>query len=537
MAEIPGLRAPIPVLKRIRQISKDIHIHKEQCIHLRDRTSILRTTLQDIFYREPDNAKILRAADAIDDILRRLHDHMLEWIELGRVGCFLKQSDISRELSMLERDLEITGLRFSITKVMECVRARNSFRMAQAKDKAQLSETIRSIITSRKDMDVIIKLRHLKPEAVKSIMESAQNALYTDSYNSVKSRQDRFALKNGLRELWQCTGILPPLLNFMKGVKKIGVSPVGKRNFYDIWKGEWLGATVVLKCLGKVGWLDQATEKEFYNEISTWRRLYHPRVEELYGICFLGPYLYIVSPWTENWNAIRYLHANPQADRAKLLAEAATGLAYLHRQTPLIIHGDFRAACILIAESGKAQITDYGMPRLEEISDAQASRPLSSTGAVRWMAPELVNPGLIGHETPQPTTATDTWSFGMVSYEVFSLARPYAHCSLDEEVIKEIERGFRHKRTFAMAMTGRLTNAVWGLTNDCWSHNPLNRPTMLRVASSINTPDRRQENRRVALNSANSVIATTSYTRAQSTTLNSRMRNRKEFLFNKYCIH
>ncbi|KAG8918084.1 hypothetical protein FRC02_002671, partial [Tulasnella sp. 418] len=291
--------------------------------------------------------------------------------------------------------------------------------------------------------------------------------------------------------------------------------------------GEWLGEKVALKSLRNVGQLDEATEKKFNKEVAIWRRLQHPHVAKLYGICYFGPFVYMISPWAQNKDAFSYLVANREVDRVKLLAQAADGLAYLHSQSPPIIHGDFRAANILISESGEAQISDFGMARLEEVSDAQTSLSLSSTGAARWMAPELVNPDLVGRLTPKPSTATDTWSFGIVSYEFFSLEIPYAHRALDVQVIKDIEQGFRHRRPRGTAETQGLTDAVWRLIEDCWNQDPLDRPVMSHVASRLQTLSTNRAIRRASLGPAPiSDTAASSYSKEPPTPQYPRSGNR-----------
>ncbi|KAG8954828.1 hypothetical protein FRC03_011349, partial [Tulasnella sp. 419] len=317
MAEIPGLGAAISTVTQIYKITETIRIHKEQCIHLRDRANKLLTTLQESLDKEPDNEEMRRAADEMDLILRRIHKRMSEWAALGRVKGFLKQSDISRDLDMFEKDLGMAGLRFSITSMIEFNRAQNLFRASQARDNAQLSVMIRSMMTNREDIDDIMELKNGEPEAVETIMESVQNEL-ASSGNSEKGRQDQLALQKGLTELRQKTGILPPLANLTGEVKRIGDFPVARGHFADIWQGEWLGEKVALKSLRNVGQLDEATEKKFNKEVAIWRRLQHPHVAKLYGICYFGPFVYMISPWAQNKDAFSYLVANREADRVKL---------------------------------------------------------------------------------------------------------------------------------------------------------------------------------------------------------------------------
>ncbi|KAG8938285.1 hypothetical protein FRC03_007438, partial [Tulasnella sp. 419] len=152
MGEIPGQEAAISTVRQIDKITETIRIHKEQCIHLRDRANVLCTALHESLDEEPDNDEMRRAADEMGHILRRIHRRMSEWAVLGRVKGFLKQSDISvrtnslsaicahlthlatpqqRDLHMLKKDLEMAGLRFSITSMIEFNRAQDLFRASQ----------------------------------------------------------------------------------------------------------------------------------------------------------------------------------------------------------------------------------------------------------------------------------------------------------------------------------------------------------------------------------------------------------------------
>jgi len=46
-------------------------------------------------------------------------------------------------------------------------------------------------------------------------------------------------------------------------------------------------------------------------------------------------------------------------------------------------------------------------------------------GSLRWIAPELLKPELIGSETAELSTQTDTWSFGMPCLELLTGSQPF----------------------------------------------------------------------------------------------------------------
>ncbi|RUS81968.1 hypothetical protein EGW08_010266 [Elysia chlorotica] len=152
----------------------------------------------------------------------------------------------------------------------------------------------------------------------------------------------------------------------------------------------------------------------------------------------------------------------PTAGQIRQMAgEIADGMAYLsHRK---IIHRDLAARNCLVAGDGTVKIGDFGMARELDVSnyyrkDQKALLP------VRWMAPESLNEGIF-------TTMSDVWSYGVVMYEMVTLAeQPYIGQSNDE--------------VFAFVIGGGTMRAPVGCPQDlfdimqqCWAYNPKHRPT------------------------------------------------------------
>ena len=75
---------------------------------------------------------------------------------------------------------------------------------------------------------------------------------------------------------------------------------------------------------------------------------------------------------------------------------------------------------ILIDHDFHPRLTDYGL--IPIISDPNKVDPGSTTsptvGTVRYMAPELLNPSGFGLKNSNPTKKSDTYAFGMVTYQV-----------------------------------------------------------------------------------------------------------------------
>lgn len=68
---------------------------------------------------------------------------------------------------------------------------------------------------------------------------------------------------------------------------------------------------------------------------------------------------------------------------------------------------------------GRARLTDFGMSLVAEATGYNYSS-IHGGGAVRWTAPELIDPEEFDLETSRPTFASDVYSFACTCIEVRS---------------------------------------------------------------------------------------------------------------------
>mmetsp|Transcript_34623 Transcript_34623/g.55852 ORF Transcript_34623/g.55852 Transcript_34623/m.55852 type:complete len:520 (+) Transcript_34623:2-1561(+) len=92
-----------------------------------------------------------------------------------------------------------------------------------------------------------------------------------------------------------------------------------------------------------------------------------------------------------------------------LLQHVCQGLAFLHAASPKIIHGDLKAANVLVDSKFRAKVADFGLT---------AKQSSGACGTPFWMAPEL----LLGELN---TTESDVYAFGITFWEVYARQEPY----------------------------------------------------------------------------------------------------------------
>jgi serine/threonine-protein kinase len=91
-----------------------------------------------------------------------------------------------------------------------------------------------------------------------------------------------------------------------------------------------------------------------------------------------------------------------------IMGPSCVGLGFAHSQKA--IHGDIKPANILIDQTGKAMLANFGLVRLVEGSAA--------TSTADYTAPEVI-------QGKAPTAASDIYSLGVVLYEMMTGERPF----------------------------------------------------------------------------------------------------------------
>ncbi|XP_069787115.1 ALK tyrosine kinase receptor-like [Narcine bancroftii] len=159
-------------------------------------------------------------------------------------------------------------------------------------------------------------------------------------------------------------------------------------------------------------------------------------------------------------------------DLLNVARDIARGCQYLEENH--FIHRDIAARNCLLTFKGSgrvAKIGDFGMAR--DIYRASYYRKGGRAMLpVKWMPPEAFMEGIF-------TSKTDTWSFGVLLWEIFSLGyMPYPSKS-NQEVLEFVTNGGR------MDPPKNCPGPVYRIMTQCWQHQPEDRPNFASILERI----------------------------------------------------
>ncbi|XP_042478291.1 calcium/calmodulin-regulated receptor-like kinase 1 [Macadamia integrifolia] len=192
---------------------------------------------------------------------------------------------------------------------------------------------------------------------------------------------------------------------------------LGQGAFGPVYKAKMsTGETVAVKVLATDS---KQGEREFQAEVLLLGRLHHRNLVNLVGYCEEKGQHMLVYVYMSNGSLASHLYSVKHEPlswdlRVCIALDVARGLEYLHDGAmPSVVHRDVKSSNILLDQSMRARVADFGLSR-EEMANPHAS---NIRGTFGYLDPEYVS-------TRAFTKKSDVFSFGVLLFELIAGRSP-----------------------------------------------------------------------------------------------------------------
>lgn len=179
---------------------------------------------------------------------------------------------------------------------------------------------------------------------------------------------------------------------------------------------------VALKLIRRGLDADPDLVRRFHNERQILARLEHPHIAHLLdGDTTEDQLPYFVMELVEGQPIDRYCEGRQLSieDRLELVRKVCSAVHFAHQN--LVIHRDLKPDNILITDDSQPKLLDFGIAKL--LDDSLAAQPLNTVTGQAPMTPRYASPEQVRRQSI--TTASDTYSLGVLLYELLTGVDPY----------------------------------------------------------------------------------------------------------------
>ncbi|OWZ23012.1 TKL protein kinase [Phytophthora megakarya] len=228
------------------------------------------------------------------------------------------------------------------------------------------------------------------------------------------------------------------------------------------------------------------------NELKRQAVFSHPQVVTFIGVAWSRETnLVAITEYMAQGDLRQWLHRTAgkrggkwSVQKVQMLLDVNRALLYLHSMHPRLMHGNCNSRNVLLDQSLRAKLSDFGVESRADGLSEQELMSYSAVGSGRWISPEA----LLGRETSVSyPDASDVYSFGILIAEMDSHELPFSDLMQanrsavpETDILQLIARG-----ALSPTLSPSCPKSIVKLVNACTSYKPKYRPSSTQVQQDL----------------------------------------------------
>lgn len=248
---------------------------------------------------------------------------------------------------------------------------------------------------------------------------------------------------------------------------------IGAGAFGEVYQASWRRSRIAVKRL-LCQRLTESARGEFMQEMEIMSNLRHPNIVRFLGACLEPLQMSILFELCAT-SLYEVLHVRKQELTMEyaitLTQQIGLGIFYLHQCKLPVLHLDLKSANVLLDEHGVAKVCDFGLSHIKKETAVTTAR----MGSPQWSAPEILR------GQPHDESA-DTYSFGVLLYEIMSRRLPYTGMDTFQVVMGVITRMLARPE---LPQDCAFPQQLQELMRTCWCEGAAGRPRFNQILDVV----------------------------------------------------